>query len=65
MHNCLRKPIETSATVTFALIRLTCLAQSHLLMNDWLEQCMKPQKSPFIMKVGKPELDGIRSPSVV
>ena len=45
--------VPNKVIFTSALIRFICLAQSHLLMNDWSEQCLWPQKSSFVMKIVK------------
>lgn len=34
-------------------------------MNDWPKKCLEPQKSPFIMKIGKQKPDVTMSLSIV
>jgi len=48
-------------TVTSELIRVTCLAKSHLMQEDSLNSEKKPQKSPFMMKMKKEEPDETKS----
>ena len=43
-------PKVATSLVTSTLIQPTCLAQLHLLLNNWPGQCYKLQKSIFIMK---------------
>ena len=50
--------LSDESIVTLALMKATCLAQSHLMPNDQLEQYKQPQKSPFMMKMRKEEPNG-------
>ena len=53
--------LPNESIVTSTLMKVTCLAQTYLMVNDYPEKCKNPQKSLFMMKMRKEESNGIES----